>query len=1541
MKTFRLVAFLAVFGFAAIWFSSCRFLGLGSSEVGPIVSETTTDGTANVTVQALIPTTTASGVKTSRIASSILASTGSSPTVTFRLVLLQPGDSTPVRVLSKTVEAVDGSVQISFSGIPAATCLGEMVIEGGSLGGKTDFHGALDLSMGDNVLQVVPKGCGDRCDILAAALREIWNSPELLKTSLLRVVSLLESSGARLLSGIPAVDTPQKVYDSFVAANLPQADYTRLELDSLNSTLSASGKNTWTKTVAQVATTPSGASQKTCLFSRIVRQGFGTFAFVAWQADDGTRFGISKLDLASGETTASLVIEGECGPTALLPGGGLMVGGTLGGYPLVVSWNGSGNNWVNSTNFSSFSAGWAHRFLLGSGTGDGSLVRFLDFTQVGNGLIYSLLLDSSSGLLESFRMDPADGTATGVSTPQRVGIWAVAGVGCATIGWDNLPGTWSYSIFWSDSPGLTTGSFTGIIQNAGSPHLHAGLTPDLTYRYLVVPYDQSGAAATPSKVVGVVPLASTTMKLFSSDFSQGGSIPEYCAGSTGNSPNLFWTGVPADAKSLAITCSDLDATGGSFTHWLIYDIPTSTSQLKGGVATLESLSDGMRQGINDFGEIGYAGPNPPVGTTHNYLFTIFALDTGLNGETGLASQTLSNRISGHILASATLKGSYYKSGSVTVTFSGNVVDVDNPYSGNGIEVTTSGAEVTVNSILAGDEVKYNLKGTTTDGSFKIYSSSDFTLNLNGVAITNPDGPALNIQSAKRCQLVLSPGTTNTFADGTPYGASTEDQKGTLFSEGNLQFRGTGSLTVTGHSGHAICGDGAITFSEGSMTVVSAVKDGIHAQDLISMSGGTLDITATSDSIESEKGNIEIAAGTLTATNNAPDSAGLKAEGTVGVTGGAVHLNVGGNQSKGIKAKGHINLGGGTITIGTSGAAALKASGQGYDPEYCTGVKGDANVTISGSTIEMTCSGAGGKGISAKQELIVTGGTINVATTGDGATYTNASGVADAYSASCLTSDGNMTILAGSLNLSSSGKGGKGISTNGTLSFGNGSNSPTVVVTTTGQRILISGTEGFTTATYSEPKAIKSGGAMTVSNGNFTIETSQAGAQGLDSDGTLTIAGGILGITVRGAGTKAIKSTQGMFLSGGTVNVTAEGNVVLENVGASTFNPSYCTAIKSASSVTVNGAEVTISNSGTGGKGISGDGGFSMTSGSVTIGCSGSGTTFTNTGNAVDSYNATCITSDGTISILGGTVSASASNTGGKCLSSNAGITIGDGTNSPTLNLTTSGTKFLVSGWGEDADYCHPKTMVSNGAITVINGSINISSTDDAIHSETSITQNGGAIDIKASVEGIEAPNVTFNGGTASVVASDDGINPTMGNDVEGSDGSCLYVNGGTIAINVSGGDGIDSNGNVVMTGGTVIVQGPPREPEVAFDVNGTFSISGGYFIACGPNAGRMIEAPSQTSTQCSLMATSNLPASTIFNLQDSSGNSLVTFQPVRNCYYVVFSAPTLANGGSYQVYTGGSSTGTQNNGLFTGGTYSGGTLRKNVTLSGSVTSFSY
>ena len=253
---------------------------------------------------------------------------------------------------------------------------------------------------------------------------------------------------------------------------------------------------------------------------------------------------------------------------------------------------------------------------------------------------------------------------------------------------------------------------------------------------------------------------------------------------------------------------------------------------------------------------------------------------------------------------------------------------------------------------------------------------------------------------------------------------------------------------------------------------------------------------------------------------------------------------------------------------------------------------------------------------------------------------------------------------------------------------------------------------------------------------------------------------------------------------------------------------------------------------------------------------------------------------------------------------------------------------------------------TNDSIVINGGTFAIASGDDGIHADTTLDINGGTIDITKSYEGLESTTITINDGTIHLIASDDGINAAGGNDGSAMNGrpgqnnfsstSCMiYFNGGYIYVNASG-DGIDANGSIEMSGGTVIVDGPTDGGNGALDYDATFNISGGLLIASGSNA--MLQAPSSSSSQNTIVVSSNTSSHTLVNVQDSTGTDLITYAPSKSSQAIIISSPEFKTGETYTISTGGTSTGTEIDGLYKGGSYSGGSNIATLTISSSITS---
>jgi len=136
-------------------------------------------------------------------------------------------------------------------------------------------------------------------------------------------------------------------------------------------------------------------------------------------------------------------------------------------------------------------------------------------------------------------------------------------------------------------------------------------------------------------------------------FSNNDTIPrKYTCDGQNVAPPLEWNGVPPQAKSVAVICDDPDAPLGTFTHWLLYDIPATTHTLP------EQASIG-RAGVNSFGEAGFGGPCPPRrDSAHHYHFHVYALDIESLGRSGLARDDMLKAMRGHIVAEGDLVGTY-------------------------------------------------------------------------------------------------------------------------------------------------------------------------------------------------------------------------------------------------------------------------------------------------------------------------------------------------------------------------------------------------------------------------------------------------------------------------------------------------------------------------------------------------------------------------------------------------------------------------------------------------------------------------------------------------------------------------------------------------------------------------------------------------------------------------------------------------------------------------------------------------------------------
>ncbi|MBP1991604.1 carbohydrate-binding domain-containing protein [Paenibacillus eucommiae] len=293
----------------------------------------------------------------------------------------------------------------------------------------------------------------------------------------------------------------------------------------------------------------------------------------------------------------------------------------------------------------------------------------------------------------------------------------------------------------------------------------------------------------------------------------------------------------------------------------------------------------------------------------------------------------------------------------------------------------------------------------------------------------------------------------------------------------------------------------------------------------------------------------------------------------------------------------------------------------------------------------------------------------------------------------------------------------------------------------------------------------------------------------------------------------------------------------------------------------------------------------------------------------------------------------------------------DETESESESQSTKAVKAAADIWIKNGTFnlnSADDSLHSNGHINIAGGDFTIASGDDGIHADASISIAGGTIDIAKSYEGIESSAITISAGEIHVVASDDGINAASGNDESLGNGRSgqdqfsasasnkLTISGGYVTVDAAG-DGLDANGSIVMTGGTVVVNGPTANGNGALDYDGTFEMSGGFLVAAGSSG--MAQATSEQSAQSGILMTysQNQAAGTMVHLEDNAGNTIITFAPSKNYQAVFVSSPDLQKDAAYTLYSGGTSTGSEANGLYTDGEYKGGTKVVEFELATTVT----
>ncbi|GAB3855128.1 hypothetical protein GCM10029963_49250 [Micromonospora andamanensis] len=266
-----------------------------------------------------------------------------------------------------------------------------------------------------------------------------------------------------------------------------------------------------------------------------------------------------------------------------------------------------------------------------------------------------------------------------------------------------------------------------------------------------------------------------------------------------------------------------------------------------------------------------------------------------------------------------------------------------------------------------------------------------------------------------------------------------------------------------------------------------------------------------------------------------------------------------------------------------------------------------------------------------------------------------------------------------------------------------------------------------------------------------------------------------------------------------------------------------------------------------------------------------------------------------------------------------------------LDITGGSLDVTAGGDGIKSD----DTEADRGRLAITNGTVRVNAGDDAIKGENTVAISGGTVTVTNSFEAIESRQVTISGGTVNVTARDDAINAVEDGygDFDVAPNAFVRFTGGTTLVNSSI-DGIDSNGSVTFAAGTVVVSGPSTGSpgEGALDSNGPVHFNGGTVLGAGSTSMAVLSLP-PTSGQgwVAPQLSSSQPAGTLLHLV-SGGQVLASYRAPKNFREVVFSSNRIQHGQTYEVYLGGSLTGTTVGGMATtGGSIAGATRLMTVT----------
>lgn len=398
---------------------------------------------------------------------------------------------------------------------------------------------------------------------------------------------------------------------------------------------------------------------------------------------------------------------------------------------------------------------------------------------------------------------------------------------------------------------------------------------------------------------------------------------------------------------------------------------------------------------------------------------------------------------------------------VTITWSGSTATVD--VADNIADALTVSNNAGVVSILQSDalanEVTYTLSGNGT-GSFYNDGSYKASYVFNSLTLTSSDSAVVNIDNGKRLDITLN--GTSTLTD-----ASNGSHKGTLMMNGHSQFSGTGTLVLKGNTKNALWADEYVWLTSGftgTIKVTGAANDGFNINQYYQQDGGSVVISGVGDD--------GIA---VSATSDTTD----EYNGQIFLNGGSANITVTATAAKGIKCDALFTITGGEYTVTTSGGGTYDSSER--DAKGCSCLNTDGNMLVSGGTLTLKSTGAGGKCIKVDGTLTQTDGTIVATSTGAQYKYSSYT-----CSAKAIKADGAINVSGGQMTASASSH--EAIESKSTITISGG------VVEATSSDDAINAASHFT-ITGGQVYAYSSGNDGLDANGNFIIKGGTVVARG--------------------------------------------------------------------------------------------------------------------------------------------------------------------------------------------------------------------------------------------------------------------------------------------------------------------------------------------------------------------------------------------------------------------------------------------------------------